>query len=174
MKRFKVKILSLSIASTVLLSSTPIFAATTTANTVKKNSTSIQTTASKFSAGEVHLEFNYGVNGGPEITDIIDNEGGIVQKGDIGIAVKELQALLNWQGASISIDGIFGSDTYSALKSFQSRNNIYSDGIAGHDTLQAFARYCSDGNLGISTAYRSGYITIYDDRGHTLYSVYYL
>lgn len=95
MKNFKVTLLSLGLASTVLLSSTPIFATTNTSNTVNKNSTSNKTITSKSNVGGVH---NYGVNNEPGIRQIIIIDGGLIQRCDVGLAIKELQTLLDWQG----------------------------------------------------------------------------
>ncbi|MGA9768191.1 MAG: peptidoglycan-binding domain-containing protein, partial [Blastocatellia bacterium] len=43
--------------------------------------------------------------------------------------VKLLQELLNRQGASLEIDGLFGRDTEIAVKRFQSEHNLDDDGI---------------------------------------------
>lgn len=163
MKSFKVKILSLGIASAILFSSTPIFAATSTSNTIVKNSTRTQSTALKSSVGGVHLDFNYGPNGGYDIWYTVDN-GGLIQNGDVGRAVKDLQLLLDWQGASIGIDGYFGNATYNAVKSFQSNHGLYPDGIVGKNTSNVLFNLAA-GNVsrdpGVDIEYNGGYGYIY-------------
>lgn len=39
----------------------------------------------------IKLEFNYGPTSGPELDEIVFNEGGVVQRGDVGLAVQQLQ-----------------------------------------------------------------------------------
>ena len=51
--------------------------------------------------------------------------------------IKNLQTLLNKQGANLTVDGIIGSATISAIKSFQSKKGLKVDGIAGADTIKA-------------------------------------
>ena len=52
-----------------------------------------------------------------------------------------LQALLVCNGYSIVyVDGIYGNDTYNAVKSYQSKKGLTADGIAGKNT---FAKLCS-------------------------------
>ena len=36
----------------------------------------------------------------------------ILRKGDTGEEVKKLQTALNWAGCTLTVDGVFGSDTY--------------------------------------------------------------
>lgn len=80
--------------------------------------------------------FNYGPNGGPDTTDIIYQQGGVIQRGDVGIAVKELQEILNSNGYYyVAIDGYFGAQTESAVKDFQSTHGLYPDGIVGPATF---------------------------------------
>lgn len=60
-----------------------------------------------------------------------------IRKGDIGTAVKVLQAFLTTYKYDIGISGIdgeFGSDTESAVKQFQKNSEIEVDGIVGRDT----------------------------------------
>ena len=51
--------------------------------------------------------------------------------------IKNLQTLLNKQGNKLSVDGIIGSATISAIKSFQKKKVLTQDGIAGADTINA-------------------------------------
>lgn len=58
--------------------------------------------------------------------------------GSKGAEVKEIQTKLkNWGYYNDSIDGIYGSKTFEAVKSFQKKNGLTADGIAGSKTLQA-------------------------------------
>ncbi len=54
--------------------------------------------------------------------------------GDQLPAVGVLQKLLNRTGERLSVDGIFGNNTKSAVKRFQSARNLVSDGIVGINT----------------------------------------
>ncbi|MBN8576746.1 MAG: peptidoglycan-binding protein [Cyclobacteriaceae bacterium] len=62
--------------------------------------------------------------------------GVFLRKGDCGTAVVTLQRALNKQGAHpmLSEDGVFGTDTYDALKVFQKKNKLMIDGVAGPQT----------------------------------------
>jgi Putative peptidoglycan-binding domain-containing protein len=87
-------------------------------------------------------EFNYGPMGGPDLDTIIKVDGGVVQEGDVGYAVYQLQGILNdysyFTGYRlISQDGYFGSDTYGAVIAFQNWCKIPADGIVGRQTLEA-------------------------------------
>lgn len=53
--------------------------------------------------------------------------------------IKNLQTLLNKQGNKLSVDGIIGSATISAIKSFQEKKGLKVDGIAGADTIKALS-----------------------------------
>ncbi|HIK14266.1 MAG TPA: peptidoglycan-binding protein [Leptolyngbyaceae cyanobacterium M33_DOE_097] len=55
-----------------------------------------------------------------------------MRKGDRGPGVSRLQESL-----VIRADGVFGSNTYSSVRSFQARNGLTVDGIAGPQTLRA-------------------------------------
>ena len=57
-----------------------------------------------------------------------------VKTGSKGDSVKELQRLLNQNGYNLSVDGIFGSKTASAVKDYQKKNNLSVDGIVGNNT----------------------------------------
>jgi len=64
----------------------------------------------------------------------------VLRKGDRGQAVKELQRLINENGASITADGVFGYKTDMAVRQFQQRNNLYIDGIVGRKTFAAMGK----------------------------------
>ena len=54
--------------------------------------------------------------------------------GSKGSDVKTLQELLNQNGYSLDVDGVFGSKTQAAVKDYQTKNKLQVDGIAGHET----------------------------------------
>ena len=53
--------------------------------------------------------------------------------------IKNLQTLLNKNGAKLTVDGIIGSATVSAIKSFQKKKGLSKDCIAGADTIKALS-----------------------------------
>ena len=60
------------------------------------------------------------------------------QRGSSGSVVKQIQTKLkNWGYYSGSVDGIYGSATESAVKSFQKKNGLTVDGKVGPQTQQA-------------------------------------
>lgn len=58
-----------------------------------------------------------------------------------GEGVKWLQDMLNHNGYSLTVDGIFGSNTLNAVKIFQSKVNITVDGIVGTQTRSKLKEY---------------------------------
>lgn len=60
-----------------------------------------------------------------------------LRRGDKGEAVKELQTMLASHGSALTIDGIFGSGTLSAVKAFQKRMGLVVDGVVGPKTWKA-------------------------------------
>lgn len=61
----------------------------------------------------------------------------LVQKGNSGERVKTVQYLLQARGySSVTADGIFGTGTESAVKSFQSSKGLTADGIVGAATWE--------------------------------------
>ena len=60
------------------------------------------------------------------------------KKGSTGSVVSQIQTKLSaWGYYNGSIDGIYGSRTEAAVKSFQKKNGLTADGIAGKNTLAA-------------------------------------
>ena len=58
--------------------------------------------------------------------------------GSSGEEVRQIQSKLkSWGYYSGSIDGVYGSKTAEAVKTFQSKNGLTADGIAGEKTLAA-------------------------------------
>lgn len=75
-------------------------------------------------------------------TDIIrsngDAEAASVKQGSTGASVKTIQQTLkSWGYYSGSVDGIYGSKTTAAVKSFQKKNGLTVDGIVGSKTAAA-------------------------------------
>ena len=54
--------------------------------------------------------------------------------GSSGDEVKKLQRTLNSKGYSLSVDGVFGKNTQSAVKDYQKKNGLNVDGIVGAKT----------------------------------------
>lgn len=63
----------------------------------------------------------------------------VTQQGDSGAKVRAVQSQLRESGYSVAVDGIFGSGTYSAVRSFQSSKGLGVDGIVGDNTWSKFA-----------------------------------
>jgi len=60
-----------------------------------------------------------------------------IKKGSSGGDVSTLQSLLNQNGYSLDVDGIFGSKTQSAVKDYQRNAGLTVDGIVGNNTWSA-------------------------------------
>jgi peptidoglycan hydrolase-like protein with peptidoglycan-binding domain len=60
-----------------------------------------------------------------------------IAQGESDGCVVELQNLLNGYGAGLVADGIFGTGTYNAVRTFQSRHGLTADGIVGPHTKAA-------------------------------------
>ena len=61
----------------------------------------------------------------------------LLRYGDSGSYVTECQQLLTHQGYNIAVDGMFGSGTEKAVRSFQESKGLWSDGIVGQQTWSA-------------------------------------
>lgn len=70
----------------------------------------------------------------------VSNTSGNIQYGQSGENVKKLQQALNALGYNAgNVDGVFGDNTYAAVRRFQSASGISADGIVGADTKAKFA-----------------------------------
>ena len=58
----------------------------------------------------------------------------VLKKGSKSEDVKTLQKKLNAKGYKLTVDGIFGNNTVSAVKDFQRKNGLAVDGIVGKNT----------------------------------------
>ena len=67
-------------------------------------------------------------------------DDGLLRKGDTGSAVKLLQRRLNILGAQLTVDGIWGVQTDSAVRGYQYRAGLTVDGIVGAKTKAALIR----------------------------------
>jgi N-acetylmuramoyl-L-alanine amidase len=74
-----------------------------------------------------------------EIQDILGySRAAISYYGSTGQEVINIQAkLYNWGYYNDIVDGIYGYQTFSAVKKFQARNGLAVDGVAGPQTLAA-------------------------------------
>ena len=73
--------------------------------------------------------------------------------GSRGEEVRQIQTKLKrWGYYSGNVDGIYGSATLAAVKSFQKKNGLTGDGIAGTKTLQAMGIYNSSSSSSTSSS----------------------
>lgn len=154
MKKTK-KLLALGIVSVVIATSTPVFAKTNSSTSSNGNSQVVTQNATKGISVKTNVanvptipnkakaSFNYGPDGGPDAWSIIEN-GSVIQKGDVGRAVKDVQRLLRSNGYLVNVDGYFGDDTERAVVGYQNLHLNYPgklvpDGIVGSQTLGALS-----------------------------------
>ena len=68
----------------------------------------------------------------------------VSKNGSRGQEVRQIQTKLkNWGYYNGSVDGIYGWQTESAVKSFQKKNGLTPDGVAGKQTLNAMGIFSS-------------------------------
>ena len=75
----------------------------------------------------------------------------LLKNGSVGGDVKTLQELLNQLGASLTVDGDFGSKTEAAVKAFQKKAGLKQDGKYGDQTHTALMAAISDNDVGQQT-----------------------
>lgn len=81
--------------------------------------------------------------------------------GSSGEEVKQIQTKLkSWGYYNGSIDGIYGSQTLAAVKSFQKKNGLTVDGIAGSETLAAMGITSSSSNSSSSSSSNSSDVSL--------------
>lgn len=64
-----------------------------------------------------------------------------LRKGSTGANVRLVQNILNTVGNNLKVDGIFGKDTETAVKAFQTENHLTADGIVGPKTWAVMENY---------------------------------
>ena len=90
------------------------------------------------------------------------------KRGSTGSEVTQIQTKLkNWGYYSGSIDGIYGSKTESAVRSFQRKNGLTVDGIAGPQTLAAMGISSSGGTSSTSDYYLLARVISAEARGES-------
>ena len=71
----------------------------------------------------------------------------VIKRGDSGSTVRTIQTKLkNWGYYKGGIDGVFGTQTFNAVKYFQRVNGLTVDGIVGNKTLKALGMSTSSSN----------------------------
>ena len=69
-----------------------------------------------------------------------------IKRGSRGDDVERLQTMLNNAGYSLDVDGIFGDNTYNAVRQYQRANGLSVDGIVGANTWGALTGGGSGGS----------------------------
>jgi peptidoglycan hydrolase-like protein with peptidoglycan-binding domain len=72
----------------------------------------------------------------------------IVQEGDREHPVRTVQHLLRARGKTVTVDGIFGAKTATAVRAFQKDKHLTQDGDVGPDTWSALIIQVKQGNTG--------------------------
>ncbi len=73
----------------------------------------------------------------------------VSKNGSRGEEVRKIQTKLkNWGYYNGSVDGVYGWQTESAVRSFQKKNGLSVDGVAGTKTLNAMGIYSSSASSG--------------------------
>ena len=67
-----------------------------------------------------------------------------LKRGSTGCDVQRVQSALNRAGASLTVDGKYGTKTEQAVKNFQEDNGLTVDGICGPTTWGALGMYLLD------------------------------
>lgn len=77
----------------------------------------------------------------------------VSKNGSRGEEVRKIQTKLkNWGYYNGSVDGVYGWQTESAVRSFQKKNGLSVDGVAGTKTLNAMGIYSSSSSGGGSSS----------------------
>lgn len=83
----------------------------------------------------------------------------VYRQGSSGAAVTTIQTKLKrWGYYSGSVDGIYGSATVKAVRSFQARNGLKVDGVAGEATLTAMG--IPVGSSGATSTHSTGDVSL--------------
>ena len=70
----------------------------------------------------------------------------VLKRGASGDSVKELQNLLNQNGANLEVDGVFGPNTQSAVVNYQQSKGLTVDGMVGNETMGALTGGSTSGS----------------------------
>ncbi|PJI09990.1 MULTISPECIES: peptidoglycan-binding domain-containing protein [Clostridium] len=140
MKNLKLKTLSLGIVSSILISSSA-FAATNNTKQINTTSTKVTTQAPSKNATLLKLRDSWDSRDASKIL----GSGGYIELGDEGTAVLQVQYRLQSAGflplIYTSVDGIFGQETYNAVRNFQSHYGLRIDGIVGWATWNELLKH---------------------------------
>lgn len=86
-------------------------------------------------------------------TNVAEASQVLSRLGSRGEEVRKIQQKLkNWGYYSGGVDGIYGTQTQNAVKSFQRKNGLTADGIAGKSTLAAMGITSSSSSSGKFTS----------------------
>jgi N-acetyl-anhydromuramyl-L-alanine amidase AmpD len=72
----------------------------------------------------------------------------LVRQGDSGERVRTVQYLLRQRGYSLTVDGVFGTATDTAVRSFQTSQGLAVDGLVGSETWPKLIVTVRQGNTG--------------------------
>ena len=72
----------------------------------------------------------------------------VLRRGDRNAAVRVLQYLLGDRGITVTVDGIFGPKTETAVTSFQGHHGLQQDGVVGELTWSRLIRTLHEGSSG--------------------------
>ena len=88
---------------------------------------------------------------------VLPASAAVYRQGDRGSAVTTIQTKLKrWGYFDGPVDGIYGSKTTKAVRSFQRKNGLTADGVAGPATLKALGMEQTSQNSGSSQTGSSG------------------
>lgn len=93
------------------------------------------TSTGRVSGIKGHVDCNHGYFAQQQNTS-----DGLLRKGDTGAAIKLLQHRLNLVGGQLTVDGIWGVQTDSAVRNYQYKAGLTVDGIVGPKTQAALIR----------------------------------
>ena len=93
------------------------------------------TSTGRVSGIKGHVDCNHGYFAQRQNTS-----DGLLRKGDTGAAIKLLQHRLNLVGSQLTVDGIWGVQTDSAVRNYQYKAGLTVDGIVGPKTQAALIR----------------------------------
>jgi hypothetical protein len=99
-------------------------------------------------ANDVLAKYGTGGSGGSTTETSLP----VLRGGSSGSAVRTLQYMLRASGRSVTADGIFGSGTESAVRSYQSAHGLTVDGVVGDNTWYSILPVLREGSSGEAVA----------------------